>query len=843
MSQVEPTIGPLEKAVRAHHPTAAVLLEARALDRELIRADKSWETGLHGVAAFIAHYASVLLHEPQGIAALGQWCMDAVHQAPAVDHQARAASLLVELLAAVAVEVEREGIDRAQPAVAEQLGALLRALSAEHQLPFYRVMLLPPMLAFGQRLVMMADEGNPPSLWFGVLAELNRLLLTITQRRVAGEPVYDGRWDRGPARHQLVTDALEAVRSDRIRVDLDWLELLIDQAAADDQSAAEIFMDLSAYEARDERQRTWRQWFEALARRAEAGEIEPEVLRSLCEGLSDWIENVSDWAFLETLADTLWQHAPAVLDRASEGALDVALETVGLAIAVRLERDAGSGSLNPALSKLRRLGAELVTRSLRRQAEPGSSALGLGLRLRSGPITGRAHSTDDVVWRLETASLLARRENMVPDAARLLVGLVAGFCLERFRLLPTRDGASAAERSRRLLKSISGLVGRSWSHELLFLVRAVLRLAPLSPVELAGASCRATLLGLAPREGETSYLVDLKERILARPGSDNLTDVERVLGYWLDGRAERLEALAKPDSLARLAATESRDGQIRKLLAGLAEHAPVADKDGVRWLARLPETFYQPDVLAKLLAFPGLEAEALNTLANLLCVYRELMRRYRPIGQLRLDRLSDDELLQRCDVFLAQRRGLVDELFSPAALGEATAFDKLERFQQDLSVATELDACLEELSLRCLESADEGQPALAAGLLGRMIDHASLSGLLGADQTDLAEALKTGGASAAVPGQWLEKVAGVLAAHRQGLAAALALHVPDALRRQHHNPLSEPAPAWASWFKAHGDLPVDQAGEELIGLLTDELMAADGGMLLLDDLVRRLRNR
>jgi hypothetical protein len=839
VNEVEPTIGPLEKAVRAHHPTPAVLLEARALDRELIRADKSWETGLHGIAAFIAHYASVLLHEPRGIAALGQWCLDAVRQAPTVDQQARAASLLVELLAAVAVEVEREGIGRAQPAVAERLAALLRALSAERQLPFYRGMLVPPMLAFGQRLVMMADEGNPPSLWFGVLAELNRLLLTITQRRVAGEPVYDGRWDSGPARDQLVTDVLEAVRSNRIRDDLDWLELLIEKAATDSQSAPEIFMDLSTYEARDERQRTWRQWFEGLASRAERGEIEPDVLRSLCEGLSDWIANVSDRAFLETLADTLWQHAPAVLDRASEGALDVALETVGLAIAVRLEREAGSGSLNPALSILRRLGAELVTRSLGRVAEPGVSALGLGLRMRTGPITGRAHSTDDVVWRLETASLLARRENMVPDAARLLTGLVTGFGLERFRLLPRGDGACAVERSRRLLKSVSGLVGRSWPHELMFLVRAVLRLAPLSPVELAGASCRATLLALAPAQGETSYLVDLKERILARPGSDNLTDVECVLGYWLDGRAERLEALAKPDSLARLSATESRDSQIRKLLAGLVEHSPVADKDGVRWLARMPETFYQPDVLAKILGFPGLTSEALNTLANLLCVYRELMRRYRPLGKPRLDRSSDDELLQRCDVLLAQRRGLVDELFSQAALG-ATAFDKLERFQHELSVAGELDACLEELSLRCLESADEGQPALAAGLLGRMIDHAGLSGLFGADLSELAEALKTSGASAAVPGQWLDQVATVLAAHRQRLVQAFSPHVPDALRRQQNNPLSEPAPAWAAWFKAHGDLPVEKAGEKLIGVLTDELMAADGGMLLLDDLVRRL---
>ncbi len=830
--------GPLQAAVEAHNPSQAVLYEARALERELGRVDRSWDAILPGIASFVDNYASILLHEPSALAALGQGCLDGVDHAPAVAQRARAASLLIGLLGAVSVEVQREGIDRIDRAIPTQMRTLVAELAERRPLPFDRGRLVPPMLDLGQQLVMMADEGAPPQLWFELLAEVNGLLLSITRQRVAGEPTYDGRWDAGPAAEQLDPSALDTVRVERIQADLDWLAGLDRTSGSGERSSAEVYLDLQSYESRDERQRCWQDWFERVAARAEAGAIDAGVLRQLCEGLADWIAGVEDRAFLAALAGILAEHVPTVVAGAGPRAGEVALETFGLAVAVRLEREAGRGETDLALESLRRLGAELVEVAVGDGQSARPEALALGYRVRTGPVTGQPASAEDVMFRLGLAEKLGPAE-----AARTLLGLVVGFRLEQVHLSQTGSsppGHSPVDQARRMVESLAGLLGRQWPDELIWIVRTLLRAAPISPVELAGTSCRAHLIAMAPGDRKASYLHDLKARILGAPGSDNLGDIERVLGFWLDGRAERLDGLATPDSLAALALSEVRDQQIRRLLENLTAHVPVADAQGVRWLARLPTTLTDPDNLAKVAGFDGLAPEAASVLASLVCIYQILVQRYRPAGQPRLTELGDTALQDRADELLAQRAREHEMLFGSDGMAELTAFERLERFGRELALVRELDGVLEELALRWLARTEDGdEPASPAAVLGRMLTHAALSGLAPSSFGRAGEDL-LGGRTGAGPGPMVAGLLQDLAALRDRLRADLRPHVIDSVRRLHSNPLAAPSATYRHWLAEHRELPEDEIVDGLVAILVDNLLAGDGGGLMLEEYLKRL---
>jgi hypothetical protein len=824
--------GPLAAAVQAHHPSSAVLYEARALDRELERTRPAWSALLHGIESFIGHYASVLLHEPAALGALGAGCLSAVQRAPVVVLRIRAASALIGLLNAVATEVEREGIDRADAAVPDRMRSLLAALAAERPLPFDRGLLVAPMLELGQQLVMMADEGRPPTLWFALVDELNKLLLAITRQRIQGEPRYDGRWDGDETERALAVERLGPVRAERIEQDLRWLDGLATSAAAGERSSSEVFLDLSAYDARDERQRCWQRWLEAVAAQAAAGAIAPAALRALCAGMADWIRTVSDRAFLASLAGSLVERLPAVLDHVGAEGLEAACAMLGPALVGRLEQETGTGRIDRALEMLRRLGALLIERTVTPQRPLPAETLELALRLRSGPVVGQPLATADVVWRLGLLARLAEG-----DARRLLLGLVAGFGLEQIRLDAEPGIESGAgtpvEQSRRLVDAVAGLLGRAWPAPLIMPLRAVLRLAPVSPVELGGASCRATLVGLAPGEQRAGFLYDLKERILDRPGPGNLQDVERVLGFWLDGRVERLDGLAGPDSLAALAHTERRDAQIGRLLANLAAHAPVDDKRGVRWLARLPEPYYEAGNLAKVAGFDGLDSDALAVLTHVLCLYRILDGKLRRGAGPRLNDRSRGALLERADALLEQRRRETAMLFEPGGLDGLSKFERLERFQAEGELVAELEAIFEELIGRQQARAEAGERPDPAPLIGRLLAHAELSGLLSDGAVELAGSLLA--SDERIPA--LRRLAATWRQWRSGLEAELAPAVLDSLQRLRHNPLAEPHPTFARWLATRGDAPAQRAAAELTGMLVDELLAGDGGGLMLQGLL------
>jgi hypothetical protein len=827
------TAGIIETAVEVHHPTSAVLFEAGALDRELKNPERSWEVLLRAVESFATHYPAVLLKSPAAMMELGRACLMGVREAPGNALRARAASLLEGLLSGVAGEVMREGAEGIGRQVPEGMRSLLEELRPQEGMEWEYSHLLPPLQALGRQVLMVADDSVHPEAWYGLLDVLTELLLKMSRKKVEGEPAYDGRWDHSKAADMLEVGALDVVRRERVEADLAWLADLEKDLLDGKRPGVDVFLELSAYERRDEREAAWGVWFKAVAAKAQSGEMSAGMLRKLCMGVADQFHHVRDRRFLLMLATIVRHVVPEVAAANGEAGLKTALDTFGKAIVSRLEREAGCGDADAVFLDLRAGVGELVRRLLDRAgyAQTGD-ALDLGIRASTGPLTGHPVDRGDVIWRLGVAV-----EH--PQAAeKLLLSLLSGFTLED--MLLRDDGWSVG-------KALAGLLGRSWEPHLRHLVRAVLRVAPLSPFHVGSATTRAHLLAVDPEDRQDSYLHDLKEQILSRAGPGNIASVESVLRFWRTGDESHLDNLIKPESLAALPA-QARDGHvdhIRMLMEGLNRHVPMeggAEKTGVRWLAVMPEAFYDAGTLVKVAGFPGCSSKAVSLLHHLLQLYRALVQKYQRAERASFgpETTGPEELIERSRRFLQQRRELYDTLFAPGGLQGVETPQRLELFDRELAVVRREDGCLEELADRVLGVLDRDRLPLAGKLLGQMLENACLSGLG-------TEELETAGAKLS-EGQFVEselfallsRVTWHVASTRNRLAERLQPHVEDSARRLCSNPLSRPAAAYRGLFEFHRHRGVDGLAIELGEKLLEDLLYADGSFLQLEDFSHRL---
>ncbi|MBN2497181.1 MAG: hypothetical protein JXR96_21490 [Deltaproteobacteria bacterium] len=799
--------GPLEAVVQARFPGQAIQYEAGALDRELRHARPSWSALQLGIESFFSHYPALLLDSPQALQALGQGCLGGLERAPSGALRARFSRLLVGLLDAVAAEVERQGSDKVPAEVPGIMAGWLSGLRPPERGAWAEMdALVPDLVSAAKRVLMVADEGRPPAIWFDLLKAQTRLLLAVTRWRVSGEPAYDGCWD---VEHpELVTGDLSLLRQERISADLRWLDELAEELESEQTcSAVDVFLKLASDQRREERETAWRGWFDEMARRSDAGELSASALELLCKALAGWIEQVEDRRFLAILASALRRSAPRVLDAVGRPGLGVALESLGRAVAARLAVEAGGGQEVEALEDLRQVACDLVERRMGcEEAEARREALELGLHLACGPVVGQPLDRRDLAWRID----MARR---FPEAAEpYLASLVAAFGLEALR--PERC----------LAEPLSALLDASWPEDAICLVRAVLRSAPWSPLSISGPTIRACMSSLAQqRLGARTYLHDLAERLQTRSGREDLVDVERVLRFWQMGDISALDGLASSDSLASLPALSGRHEQLGRILENLSRHAPgeASEQRGqgrVRWLARLPETYYGLDEIRKIAGFEGLEEEAVRWLVDLLCIYRILVRRHDP-DRSPLGDLSAEELETRADLLLSQRRQTAVALFA----GNQTAEARLDVFLQDMERAAEQESILDELARR--ETVGD------AALFERLLALARLSGL------------RSTNAGAADSGSLAERARHVsteIDAHELRLRASLAPRVIESARRLRHNPLSEPAPAARTFLSGSAALELEALAEGLADLLVDDMLSADG-LARLRELATRLR--
>lgn len=835
MEQPARQCGPVERAVRSHHPTESVLFEAGALDRELAAAgragaalspDASWEALIRSMQSFSSHYPAILLRAPEALDALGRACLEGMRQAPGVVLRERAASLLVDMLGRVVDEVQREGPDRVPGEVPATMDRLLGSLASDRRHAREHPRLEPLLLAFGKRVLLVGGEGVASEVWFALLGTATRLLLDVTLFRVEGEPFYDGRWDGTRLAQHLEVGMLGPVRRERLDADRQWLQDMRARLDTDAQSGTDVFLELSAYANRDHREQAWGAWFDAVAARALEGGLRPGVLEELGRALAGWIEQARDRRFLARLAAMLRRVAADVAAANGRAGLITALDTFGCAVTGRLREDAGRGEVDAALADLRATVVALLERlfALGERGDAGSSLV-CGLQARTGPVLGRPFDRQDVVWRLRM--LAAHPEPM--DA--LLYDLLAGLCIEEVVLRDDVAEGPAADtgegRIDTLGAALADMLRRSWDGGRLHAVRALVRVTPLSPFHLGGASTRAHLLALASPVRTVSYLHDLTELVLSRSGPGNLQAVEQVLRFWQSGDTRHLDSLARPGSLAALPGHVREDDldHVRELMARLARHAPGAREGDIRWMARLPEAFYHEGTLVKVAGFAGCSSQALYLLVNMLHVYRDLFERYEGGGSRppEPDR-TPRQLLDHLERLTAQRRQMVAGLFAPGALDDLDPIGCLDAFGRELAVAAEVVRVCESLADAGTDG-DDLAPALARVL----VEQAALSGLpLGSlddpDPLDAPAAARLLEASAAV---------------RVRLADRLLPHVQDSVQRLRQNPLARPAAPYRRLFEGRADRPPEELAREAAGLLADELLAADGGLPVLERVLKR----
>jgi len=847
MASDRKTAGIIEAAVQAYHTTTAVLFEASALDRELKNPERSWEALLRAIESFATHYPAVLLKSPAAMMELGRACLIGARQAPGDAFRKKAAALLEVLLSGVTGEVMRSGAGGIGRQVPDGMRLLLEGLRPRPGVEGENRHLLPPLQALGRQVLLVAEDSSHPEAWYGLLDVLTVLLLDSSRKKVEGEPTYDGRWDHSKAADMLEVGALDAVRRERVAADLVWLTDLEKDLLAGKRPGVDVFLSLSAYESRDEREAAWQTWFQAVAAKAQAGELSAGMLRKLCLGIADQIEQACDHRFLAKLATIVRYVVPEVAAANGEAGLRTALDTFGKAIVLRLEREAGCGDVDVAFLNFRAGVGDLVRRllDLADYAET-SDAQDLGIRARTGPMRGHPVGREDVVWRLTVA------DGHPQVAEKFFLSLLSGFCLEDVLI---RDDRRPGGAERSTGEALAGLLGRSWEPHLRHLVRAVLRVAPLSPFHVGGATTRAHLLALDPEEQQDFYLHDLKEQILSRAGPGNIDSVESVLNFWRTGEEAYLDSLINPESLAALPA-QARDQHIehiRTLLDGLSRHVPVEggrEKSGVRWLAGMPEAFYGAGTIIKVAGFEGCSSKAVALLHHLLLLYRSLVKKYERTdraasGSPGTDRAGDggaepEDLIERSSQLLQQRRDLCGQLFAEGGLEGVEPTLRLEAFDRELVGMRQEDGCLEELANRTLGVLDRDRLPLAGKVLGHMITHACLSGLGAQELEDMGTRLSDGQFVESEFFQLLSRVAWQVASARNRLAECLQPHVEDSARRLLSNPLSSPAPTYRGLFEFHRHRGADQLAIELGDALLEDLLSADGSFLLLEDFIHRL---
>jgi hypothetical protein len=733
------------------------------------------------------------------------------------------------MLNGIMEEVFREGADRVGAEIPRGMKTLLDELHAHRKPGPDDCHLTPAVVTLGKRLLTMSDSDDP-DLWFELLGSAAGLLLALRRLRTQGEPAYDGPLDEREDASLLGTGLLEPVSRERLDEDLAWLAEREEHLEAHN-AAVEVFLDLTASTRRDQREDAWRAWFGELPGRIVNPGMSATLLRSLFTGIAGWLDQTRDHRFLMILAELTSGLLAHVASAHGKPGLFIVMDTFGRSAVGLLERAAGRGEIDPAHEQLRQSLAALLDRLFDGADEKSAGeAIGFGVRCRTGPLTGHPVSRQDVAWRM--TRICSR-----PAVAReFLSSLIAGFCLESVVL--REDGRDAGPG---VGEALSAFMGREWDTGLMFLVRALIRTTPLSPFHIESPSTRAHILALDPENQPGSYLHDLKERLLSRSGSEDLKSIESVLNFWASGSPEHLDNLASPESLTALPRREQDQmlSHLHQLLARLRTVAPVTPKQGVRWLARLPQAYYQTTSLVKVAGFPGCSAQALALLMHLLNVYRALVARYEQPALLEgTGPVKPEDLLERSRKNLESRQELLASLFGGNRAGDPTG--RLEAFEHEMALVSEEDRVLEALVNQELRTLNRDKLKTAVEVLQHMLVNAAASGLGGDELLPAAAKLREDPPGEQSLVKLLQHIAWQVASIRNRLAGWLQPHVEDSTRRLMENPLAHPAQAYSGLLEAHRHQGWERAASELGEALVDDLLTADGSFLLMENFVHRI---
>ncbi len=833
--------GTIESALSGHFPTQAVLFEAGALDRELGYNPPCWEPLLRSIASFSIHYPAVLLQAPAAIVQLGEACLHGLHQSPGSAMRSRSVHILVELLRGVCVEVSREGPERIPQSIPLVVDRLLRGLldDSKWMKPLISLdenQLVPPLLALGKQFLLVVSEGIYPGNWEQAVRTLDGLLIQLIRHRVEGEPFYDGRWDSGEISGQLTVALLEKVRIEYIEHDLAWLAGLEERLEKDSISPVDAFLELAAYTNRQEREEAWEAWFAVLAAIGNSGGLALSSLQEFCSSVAQWMTGIQDRRFLSRIAANLRGTVVALARTAHKTGLEFALDTVGSEIIKRLKQETAKGDIDITSQRLRIVVSDLFESYLDQTDPPfEKKRLEIGSNNRTGPLQGHPFSREDVIWRLQ---LVVKHRSI---AQPFLLPMIVGFSVEELVL---QEEGSGCRNRMTLVQALGDMLGRFWQHSDQHLVRTIVRITPLSPHHLGNASTYSHLMALDPDCARTSYLIDLKEKVLSGGSSESLAWVESVLWFWSTGNPRYLDNLASPESMAALSVEDEkqRTTQIRQLIQRLGEHAPVSG-DTVReisWLGDLPDSYYLSNTIVKVAGFADCAKGSVESLCHVLNIYRDLMNKARHCeAEKPKEHMTVRQMLKRVDEVMAQRKGMVEKLFNDNGLEGLEPAERMEMFRTDLDLFGRCDQILENLALACMQESGNARMELGAKIVGRMLANASLSGL-GNKKWDglISHCLSDG----ALDHETSAKLLKLLRSTRGELIKKLKPRVADSIRRLRTNPFARPAVAYAELVNADRLHDESRLVDELSGLLTNDLYSTDGGILGIERFIQNIQS-
>ncbi|RLB59818.1 MAG: hypothetical protein DRI34_00620 [Deltaproteobacteria bacterium] len=304
--------GAILEAMRRHHASQAVEVEAAALEHELRAEHPDRQVLLRLARGFARQYPAILLREQQVLSCILGACLEAVnHAGEPLGSQARL--VLLEIIVAVAEQALREDPQTVPARVPRLLGDALGSVELQHASRQHLGELVEQLLAIGRQVALVGEEGNPPQPWFELLAHTTRQALLVCRRRLYEQFTYDGRLEAAGLGQELGSTLLARLNQEQLDADGKWLDELRRQFEQGARPAVDVFLELYTWRRRSAGDDLWQEWLGQVAARAVAGELSRQAVDAALALLADLLGQTRDRRFLHLLVRSLQRHLPYLL--------------------------------------------------------------------------------------------------------------------------------------------------------------------------------------------------------------------------------------------------------------------------------------------------------------------------------------------------------------------------------------------------------------------------------------------------------------------------------------------------------------------------------------------------
>lgn len=341
--------GTILDAMRRHHASPAVEVDAAALEHELCAEQPDRRVLLQLAGSFARQYPAIILGEQAVLSCLLGACLEALGDSDEHLH-ARPLLVLLDIVAAVVEQALRQGPKTVPAQVPQALRKTLEAVELQHVSRLYLGEVAERLLIIGRQVAMVGEEGNPPQSWFDLLARTTQQALLVCQRRREERLPYPGLLETVKRGGVPGGELLQRLASSQPDADLDWLAELRRQLEHDSRPAVNAFLELYTWRRRSDVDDLWQEWLGQVAAQAVAGELDQAASDTVLSLLADLLDNTVDRRSLRLLTRSLQRHLPYLL--AACGEQQPGLRRLVQAAGSRSAALGGDGELQEQLRQL-----------------------------------------------------------------------------------------------------------------------------------------------------------------------------------------------------------------------------------------------------------------------------------------------------------------------------------------------------------------------------------------------------------------------------------------------------------------------------------------------------------